>query len=435
MAARIACAHPIRAQPPRGMSTVLLCTLGSAGDVHPVIAVAQSLKKQGHRPIVVTTDIFAPSCHRLGLEFEPLLPASFFQGAMGNPDLWHPWRSFGVLARDVIVPSMRPLYDRIADWQRRTDDLVVASSLLCFGARLAQEKLGVPTASLHVQPVVLRSRADRVGTPHFRYPRTGARWRKSLVFRMADRFIVDRTVLPGLNRFRAELGLPRVKRVLEKWIHSPELVVGLWPEWYAPLQPDWPDNVVLTDFPLFDPEQEDPLPPRVEQFLRAGESPVLFTAGSANLHTQQLFSMAARVCARLGVRGLMVGPEAPSREALAVADCMHSIFLPFGSLLPRCRAIVHHGGIGTVARALQNELPQVIIPLSHDQPDNAMRVRHLGLGDFVPASRLTQEKLERALAEQLALGPRSHPRRDVGALSGPDAAAQAITRIARTARV
>lgn len=417
------------------MSTVLLCTLGSAGDVHPVIAVAQSLKQQGHRPIVVTTDIFAPSCHRLGLEFEPLLPTSFFQGAMGNPDLWHPWRSFGVLARDVIVPSMRPLYDRIADWQSRTDDLIVASSLLCFGARLAQEKLGVPTASIHVQPVVLRSRTDRVGTPHFRYPRTGARWRKSLVYRMADRFMVDKKLLPELNRFRAELGLPRVKRVMERWIHSPRLIVGLWPEWYAPLQPDWPANVVLTDFPLFDPEQEDALPRRVEEFLRAGEAPVLFTAGSANLHTERLFTMAARVCARLGVRGLMVGPEAPAAEALAVADCMYSEFLPFGTLLPRCRAIVHHGGIGTVARAFQHELPQVIIPLSHDQPDNAMRVRHLGLGDFVPAGRLTQEKLERALAEQLALGPRPHPRREAGALSGPDAAASAIIRISRTAPV
>ena len=41
--------------------------------------------------------------------------------------------------------------------------------------------------------------------------------------------------------------------------------------------------------------------------------------------------------------------------------------------------MVHHGGIGTTAQALAAGVPQLIMPLAHDQPDNAARVQRLGV--------------------------------------------------------
>ena len=280
--------------------TVLLPTLGSAGDVHPVLAVARKLRARGHRPVVVTSSWFERACRDEGIEFEQLLPDAAFERAARDPDIWHPWRGFRVLARDVIVPAMRPLFEIVERRAEQTGDLVVASSVLCLGARLAHEKLGVPQVSMHVQPVVLRSREDRVGTPHLHFPRTGPRWQKDLAYAVADAAIIDPALCPELNAYRNWLGLPRVRRPFDGWIHSTQRVVGLWPDWYAPVQPDWPDNVTLTDFPLFDPGEDAPLDPAVQDFLGAGAPPVVFTGGSANVHMDELLRAGLRSCRASG---------------------------------------------------------------------------------------------------------------------------------------
>ena len=417
-----------------GGMTVLLPTLGSAGDVHPVLAVARALRARGHRPVVVTSEWFEPTCRALGVDFEALLDRNAFESAARNPDIWHPWRGFGVLARDVIVPAMRPLYHIIERWADRTDDLVVASSILCLGARLAHEKLGVPQASLHVQPVVLRSRADEIGTPHLRYPRRGPRWQKNLAYAIADATIADPALCSDLNAYRSWLGLPRVRRPLNGWIHSEECIVGMWPEWYAPHQPDWPAHVTLTDFPLFDPGEDEGLSNDVEAYLNAGAPPIVFTGGSANVHGQDLHTIARATCARLGERGLFLAPE-PDRLLGNTHDFATFGFTPLGALLPRCRAIVHHGGIGTTGRALQAGLPQVVVPHSHDQPDNALRVHHLAAGNFVPAEGLSTDRLAIVLKTELGRDPAERTDHRAGSTNGPDAVAQTITQLARVPRV
>ena len=64
--------------------------------------------------------------------------------------------------------------------------------------------------------------------------------------------MLDPTVVPALNEWRRELGLPPVTRVFSDWIHSPQRVIGLFPDWFGNPQPDWPAAVRLTGFPLYD---------------------------------------------------------------------------------------------------------------------------------------------------------------------------------------
>jgi hypothetical protein len=129
---------------------------------------------------------------------------------------------------------------------------VVAASGLAFGARIAHEKLGLPLATVHLQPVVFRSvrRPAVFGFPDVLgfLPRP----LRGPYLRAADRFVIDPPLAPAVNAFRAGLGLPPVSRLLHRWMHSPQLVIGLFPEWFAAPQPDWPPNVHLTGFPLYD---------------------------------------------------------------------------------------------------------------------------------------------------------------------------------------
>jgi rhamnosyltransferase subunit B len=77
-------------------------------------------------------------------------------------------------------------------------------------------------------------------------------------------------------------------------------------------------------------------------------------------------------------------------------------FLPFGTLLPRCAALVHHGGVGSTAEALRAGIPQLIVPLAFDQFDNAARVESLGVGMSLPSRRLTAARLAKKLQQLLS---------------------------------
>jgi rhamnosyltransferase subunit B len=69
--------------------------------------------------------------------------------------------------------------------------------------------------------------------------------------------------------------------------------------------------------------------------------------------------------------------------------------------LPLCAAVVHHGGIGTTARALAAGTPQLVLPLAWDQPDNAARVCRLGAGRSLGGRHRSAARLAEALVELL----------------------------------
>ncbi|MDX1661825.1 MAG: glycosyltransferase, partial [Gemmatimonadota bacterium] len=63
---------------------------------------------------------------------------------------------------------------------------------------------------------------------------------------------------------------------------------------------------------------------------------------------------------------------------------------------PRAAAIVHQGGIGTLGQALRAGRPMLVVPHSHDQPDNAHRATRLGVARTI---RPTAYRADRVVAE------------------------------------
>jgi UDP:flavonoid glycosyltransferase YjiC (YdhE family) len=166
-------------------------------------------------------------------------------------------------------------------------------------------------------------------------------------------------------------------------MHSPQLVIGLFPEWFAAPQPDWPPNTCLTGFPLYDESGARATPAELAAFLAAGPAPVVFAAGSANAQARDFFETCAEVCRRAGWRGILLS-QFPDQVPASLPDGVHHFtYVPFSQVLPRAAALVHHGGIGTTAQAFAAGVPQLVRPLAHDQPDNAARVRRLGAGEFL----------------------------------------------------
>lgn len=387
-----------------GYLDILLPTIGSAGEVYPVIELGTALQKRGHRVTVISNQFFGQQVWSAGLDFVALGTVQEWEAGIADPRLWHPTKSFQYIVERAIIPNIAPLYHIIRE--RQTSTAVVAASGMCFGARIAQEKLGIPLATVHLQPAMLRSLVDGGRQGRIPMDATVPQAFKRVLMWLVDKAWIDRLLAPPINSFRASLGLPPVDRILKDYIHSTQLVIGLFPEWFAPIQPDWPQKTRLTGFVLHDGSEGHIVRNAVEEFLAAGPPPLVFTPGSAAATTlQDFFRESVDACRIGGHRAMLVTnfPEQLPRNLPPGARVFSN--LPFGRILPRCSAVVHPGGIGTMAQAIKAGIPQLVVPHAHDQPDNAFRIERLGLGisiypELYKAPRVARE-LKQLLASQI----------------------------------
>lgn len=380
---------------------VLLPTVGSAGDVYPMIGLGRTLQQRGHRVTVLANPIHAETVRGAGLPFHPLGTRAQADAVLSDPRLWHPRYGFATIGYGAVLPAMRPLYEFIAG--QDTSDLVVAAQSMALGARLAQEKLGVPLATLHLQPALLRS-LHEMPVSGIALPAWLPRPLKRAWWLLVDRLVIDPVLGAGVNTLRAELGLPPVSRLFAGWFHSPQRILGLFPDWFAPPQPDWPPQLRLTGFPLFDVGAGTPLPDGLQRFLAGGDPPFVFTFGTAMQHGQELFKMAVAVTQRLGRRAILLARERSQLPDAWPESIHYEPYVPLGDLLPYAALLAHHGGIGTVAQGLAAGVPQLVFPMSHDQPDNASRLERLGAGLGLSPWRLRPAAVAGAIDRLLSAG-------------------------------
>jgi UDP:flavonoid glycosyltransferase YjiC (YdhE family) len=382
------------------MADVLLMPVGSHGDVHPYVALGRTLQARGHQVTMITSAYFERMAARAGLPFIGLGTVEDYLACADHPDLWRPPRAFQVVAQMGILPWMRASYQMIAE-RYVPGRTVVVSSVLGFGARIAREKLGVPLLSLHLQPAVLFSSQSppelplTLGRPWF------PTWGKRLLYWLGFRFLIDPAVGPATNAFRAELGLPPVSGFLRTWAHSPDGGVGLFPDWFCPPEKDWPPGVTLSSFPLFDEAGMTQANPEAEAFLSSGEPPIVFTPGSAMKQGHAFFSAAADACQRLGKRGMLLTRFTDHLPPRLPEGVRHFEYVPFSQVFRRAAAVVHHGGIGTLAQALAAGAPHLVMPMAHDQPDNASRLMRLGVGAALRPSAFRGPAVARELKKLL----------------------------------
>ncbi len=374
---------------------IIIHALGSAGDVHPFVGVGRALVERGHEVFVATNPVFRDTVIDGGLGFRALGTEEQFRQTRDDPDLWHPLRAMRAVARHAIDPCHAPILAVSRELHLPGRTVLVASSL-ALAARTARDLLGAPLASVHLAPAVFRTEFRQPDIHGMPFGTRAPRFLKRLQWLVAGNE-VDRLVLPALNRFRRDHGLAPAKNVLADWWHSPDRVIALFPDWFAPAQPDWPGQTRQTGFPLFDEKGVRASPPGLAEFLDAGAPPVVFTPGSAMSRGDAFFREAAEALRLSGRRGVFLTrfPECIPRDL--PAGVRHFSYAPFSEVLPRAAALVHHGGVGTCAQALQAGVPQLIQPMAHDQLDTLSRVRDLGVGAGLRPEKFLRHNIAEAL--------------------------------------
>lgn len=374
---------------------IQLVAIGSHGDVLPILALGVELTRRGREVVLAAPAPFAALAARAGIAFHALGTPVAYDSAIRHPDLWHPRRGVSALFAQVSDLT-EETYEWLARRGRAPETLVVASSL-SLGARVAQDKFDLTVVTVHAMPLLVESRHAAPLLPGFGLARLAPSRLRHWIGRGADRYVIGPAALPRLNALRARLGLGPVRR-LRHWWNSPSEVLLMFPDWFAAPQADWLPQVVQTGFPIVDHLGDtDTLTPELTDFLERGPAPLVFTYGSAMRQGQRFFATAIALCRRMNRRGVLIAPQGDQIPARLPDGLIQVPYAPLSALLPKSAALIHHGGIGTVAQALAAGIPQLIVPVAFDHFDEGERVRRLGLGATLSRRRFTPARAARAL--------------------------------------
>ena len=366
-------------------------SLGSLGDTLPFIIWGKALAQRGHDVTLLVNGHYQRQVEEAGLKFAATLTAAEFQDFALQQRTQSPAEAGRAMAQ-ILVDKIPLVYQYLAE-RYIPGQTVVAAQGYAFGARVAQEVLGIPTATVHLQPLWLRSTADSPDFPA---------WCPRFVPRAVDRFadlVADRFLAPQTNRLRAQFGLAPARRMMKHWWNSPDCVLGLFPEWFAAPQPDWPANVTQPGFIL--EREQPPLAADLAAFVEAGDAPLVFTQTAEKPEVRDFFAASAAIARRLGRRAVFVAPNADLVPAGLPADILVVNFAPLTRLLPRAALHVHHGGIGTIAYTLAAGIPQLTVPMVYDQPNNSLRLARLGVSTNLPPKAYQPARVEAELRRLL----------------------------------
>ena len=381
------------------MPHFVLASIGTDGDINPYLGMGSTLLGRGHRVTLLASEDYREKAEARGLAFRPLTSKEENRALLADPDFWHPVKS-GMVGARWGAPLLPRHYALLAELAREDGVAFVANPGL-LAARVVQEKFGRPLATPLLQPGMIQSSIAPPALPAApRLPAWAPRPVGALYWGVLDAFgsfLLGR----ALRDLRAPLGLPPVKRFFRWWL-SPQLVLGMFPEWYAPPQPDWPPQIRLTGFPRYDGGAPDqPLDENLVRFCAAGQAPIAFAFGTGMMHATRLFRAGVDACRMLGRRAVVLTKFPEQLPAPLPDNVYHATFASFRQLFPRCAAVVHHGGVGTVAECLAAGVPQAVLPIAWDQKDNATRVERLGAGDWVRAGRASGPRVARLLERVL----------------------------------
>ncbi|MES2103175.1 MAG: glycosyltransferase [Pseudomonadota bacterium] len=381
---------------------IIVATTGTGGDILPFVAIAKLLSENGHQVVMLVPKFHESFMEAQGLEYQVFGAVDQFQSVLEDPNLWDERKGFGVVWKG-LEPHFGVIRELVKQQSMSAPCLLLCHPILVPLADLAKSvRPDLHVVCAYLAPSNLCSSYDFHTAGSQRIPRwIPLTWRRSL-WRLIHKLWIDPAMLPSLNAFRTASQLPTVSSFFDHMHRVPNASIGLFPDWYASVQPDWPSPFFQGDFPILPSGISSSLSPQLERFLSEGDAPIVFTPGTGHRHAQRYFALALKTLKRLGRRGLFITPYAEQVPNDLPPQVMWLAQAPFELLLPRLAALVHHGGIGTTAQAFRSGIPQLITPYAFDQFDNGLRAQRLGVAEILMPREMTARRLHNRLVRLLS---------------------------------
>jgi rhamnosyltransferase subunit B len=422
---------------------IVFSTFGTFGDVNPLIALSLELKRRGHTPVLAIPAMFRDKVEPLGIEFAAVRPDQDPNDKRMVEMIWDVKKGTERGLREFLFPAIRDSYHDLSEAvaARGGADLLVTGELAYAGPIVA-EKTGIPWASYVLAPLSFFSGYDPPVLPPYpilsKVPSL-----IPMIGRLVPRFarMVTRNWSEPLYELRRELGLEKGENPIFDAKHSPRLVLALFSRVLADTQPDWPPHTLIAGFAFYDGDAgKMDLVSELEEFLAAGPPPLVFTLGSAAVMAAgDFYEQSAQAVELLGERAvLLVGNDPRNRPSGPLSRNIHvASYAPFSQIFSRASVIIHQGGVGTTAQALRAGKPMLVMPYSHDQPDNARRVRHLGVAQAIRRkdyrAELAAKKIRKLLDDETYSQRASEVARVVAQENGVATACDALEAMVKNA--
>ncbi len=366
------------------MATLIISSTGTHGDHLPYIALGEALQQRGHRVRMAFRQSMHSYVEKAGLEAIECGAELSEAMAREKASDWDEWQIPNVSFEQQFEATKArfhaefpAIFQTLAAACEETNLLICGLQRQLFGAMLAQ-KFGLPWIAASV-------------TPFFQCGERNIQQNKA----------IRQLFIPTLNEISQQLGVPPLNWFeYEKSEHS---LLGASPH-FAQTTPNHA-HYRQTGFWFYqDPSWSTWQPDEtLRQFVEDSDKPLYLSFSSIPVvHPQKRLAVHVRAAAKLGRRLVIQRGYANFNENLLPDDCdpktvLFVDFMPQDWLLPRTAAILHHGGIGTIARALRHDCPMVIEPLGNDQFFNAQRILTLGIGAVVHPHKITVDGLARVL--------------------------------------
>ena len=390
---------------------ITILTIGTRGDVQPLIALGLGLKQAGYTVKIVTHSIFASWIEGYGFEFAPVEgdPIGFLESEEGKQILESGSNPIEFIR--LFSQTISPFVDRLMSdiWQAcQSTDAIIAHSALFWTYDLAR-KLDVPyfLACYTPQtvttkyPVAMGSGKSTNGLLNYlSYPLSSLfLWQ---IFRKpVDRWLQSNLDLPARSFLKSPLFSMRKQQVLFLYAYS---------HYVLPKPQNWREKDYVTGYWFLDSATDWKPSEDLAKFLQAGSPPIYIGFGSmSNREPEKITNIVLAALERTNQRGII----ATGWGGVSNADLPDSVLkidsVPHDWLFPKCMAAIHHGGAGTTAAGLKAGVPTIIVPFFSDQPFWGQRVADLGIGtEPMEQKELTVDKLSTAIATVVS----SHQIRD-----------------------
>jgi len=325
---------------------IVFNVFGADGHFLPMLPLATALQTVGHDVLFVTGSEYCAEIEERGFDVVGVPGDSFsWDWRVGRQDAVR-----GLTGVDRVRYTIEAFLEQsvvharqLVDVYRRIRPDVAVREKSAWGAWLAGELVDVPVASFDFAPVPAELFRELVG----------------------DLF----------QKARAQVGLPHDDDLgsLDRWL----TIVGAPPRWC-------PAECFRPTTHLFQPPSDPPGGSPPSWFDAMPDRPTVYvTLGTIFNEAPGVFDLIFRAVTHLDVNVVAtVGQTIDPATFGRLPDHVHlERYIPQGLVLPRCSAVIAHGGYGSVMGSLRHGLPIVTIPLvAADNVINAGRIEQLGAG-------------------------------------------------------
>jgi UDP:flavonoid glycosyltransferase YjiC (YdhE family) len=417
-----------------------LANWGRRGDIEPCIAVGRELLRRGHDVCMAVPPDLVGFAESAGLAAVACGPDT--QAIMEvTRNYWtcffdSPWRiqDLARLRRELnegITQCWEAMSTTLMSLADGADLLFTGVNFEAPAANVA-EYYDIPLATLHWFPVRAGSQLlPSLPAPLGRFAMTVFWW---LIWRLSRK---------GEDAQRRELGLPKVTRpvpqriaergALEIQAYDEVCFPGLAAEW-AKWNGQRPFVGTLTMELPTDADE------KVASWIAAGTPPIFFGFGSIPVESAaETLAMISAACAQLGERALVCSGWSDFSNVVASEHVKMVGEVNYAAIFPACRAVVHHGGAGTLAAGLRAGVPTLVLWTLPDQPLWGAAVKRLKVGTARRFSATTQKSLvadlRTILAPEYVVRARELAARMTKPAASVAAAADLVENFARLRRV